>query len=193
MELRDLAQFEIEGVRDSATDIRLVGRLSHLRGVQEGGSWLYAGDDSVIGDLEELDPATGAAVFWAPYWTPESPAQPGAVLPWLDAYWQAYHVSMIVDPTNAWRREAFVASDAQYFELDGHRGWQKFGEAFLEGAAPREVVRGGWDHEHCELCRAHIGASGAPTGYVDLEDRWLCEACYHRYAASRDLSFLAAT
>jgi hypothetical protein len=193
MELRDLPQFAIERVRDAETNPRLVGRLSHLRGVQEGRSWLYAAGESVIGDLEDLDTVTGTAVFWAPYWTPGSPAQPGAALPWLDGYWQVYHVSMIVDPTNTWRRAEFVASDAQYFELDGHRGWQKVGQGLLDGAVPREVVRGGWDHEHCELCRAHIGAAGAPAGYVDVEERWLCEACYRRYAEPRDLSFLAAT
>jgi len=193
MELRDLPQFAIESVRDAESDPRLVGRLSHLAGVREGRSWLYAADESVIGDLEELDLATGAAVFSAPYWTPEGPARPGVSLPWVDGYWQAYHVTMILDPANAWRQAEFVAGDAQYFELGGHRGWQKLGQEFLEGAMPREVVRGGWDHEHCELCRANIGAGGAPAGYVDAEERWLCEACYRLYAKPRDLSFLAAT
>lgn len=190
MKLRDLAQFSVESVRDAATNPRLVGHLSHMRGVREGRSWLYAGDDSVIGDLEQLDPATGAAVFWAPYWTAESPAQPGTSLPWVDAYWQAYHVSMIIDQTNSWRRAEFVAEDAQAFVLDGHRGWQKLGQELLDGAVARGVVPGGWDHEHCELCRAHIGAGGAAFGYVDVEDRWLCEACYRRYAEPHDLSFL---
>jgi hypothetical protein len=193
MKLRDLPQFAIQHVRDADTDPRLVGRFSHLDGVREGRSWLYDPREPVIGDLEELDPGTNEAVFWAPYWTPESVAHPGVALPWISGYWQAYHVTMILDAANAWRRADFIASDAQYFNLDGHRGWQKVGEELMDGAVPTEVVRGGWDHEHCELCRAIIGSGGAPAGYVDPEDRWLCEGCYRRYAEPRDLSFLSAT
>jgi len=193
VKLSDLPQFAIEGVEDADTNPRLVGRLSQLKGVREGSSWLYAGDESVIGELEQLDVASGSAVFSAPFWTADSPARPGTSLPWLDAYWQAYHVTMILDPANVWRREEFVASDAQYFEVDGHIGWQKIGQEFPEGAVPRQVARGGWDHEHCEICAAHIGTRGARAGYVDTMERWLCEACYNRYAQPRDLSFLAAT
>jgi hypothetical protein len=52
------------------------------------------------------------------------------------------------------------------------------------------VVRGGWDHEHCELCRGKIGVGGAPVGYRDNDDQWLCESCYDHYAKQHDLSFL---
>jgi hypothetical protein len=52
------------------------------------------------------------------------------------------------------------------------------------------VRDGGWDHEHCELCEAHIGGSGDPHGFVDPEEHWLCRTCHERYAVPRDLSFL---
>jgi hypothetical protein len=51
------------------------------------------------------------------------------------------------------------------------------------------VRAGAWDHEHCELCGATVGAGGTPEGYVDAADHWLCPACFERYAARQDVSF----
>jgi len=177
-------------VRDAETAPRLVGELTTLANVREGRSWLYDGDESLIGDLEQLQRGERRAVFAAPYWTPESRAQPGISMPWIDGYWQAYHVSMILDTPGTWQRTSFVASDAQYFELAGHRGWQPVGQDLPNGAVGRDVVRGAWDHEHCELCQSKIGVGGAPVGYRDSANRWLCESCYDRYGKHHDLSFL---
>ena len=58
------------------------------------------------------------------------------------------------------------------------------------GAEDLGVKEGGWDHEHCELCRARIGDAQNPDGYVDPEEHWLCLACHERYATTRDLSFV---
>jgi hypothetical protein len=60
-----------------------------------------------------------------------------------------------------------------------------------EGAVDLGVRDGAWDHEHCELCNAHIGAAGSPVGYVDPDNRWLCTTCYETYAALHDVSFAA--
>jgi hypothetical protein len=99
---------------------------------------------------------------------------------------------MILDPSNAWRHTTFVPSAAQYFLVRGHRGWQPVGQELPGGATPLEIVEGAWDHEHCELCRAKIGVHGEPVGYLDNAQRWLCQACFHRYAEPRYLSFLAS-
>ena len=51
-----------------------------------------------------------------------------------------------------------------------------------DGTERTELVPGGWDHEHCDICRARItdGMSywpnaDAAAGHVDL-----CEVCYPR-------------
>jgi len=57
-------------------------------------------------------------------------------------------------------------------------------------AVPTHVEPGGWNHEECELCYAHVGWRGLPYGYTDRHRRWLCRDCYERYAAQRDLGFI---
>ncbi len=190
MLLSDLPHFVIDTVRDADTTPRLVGHFTALASVREGRSWLYDPEEPLIGDLEELVPTERRAVFATPDWTSRSRAQPGAALPWIDGYWQAYHVAMILQAPSTWQRTEFVPSDAQYFELAGQRGWQPVGADLPNGAVAREVVQGGWDHEHCELCQSKIGIGGAAVGYRDHLERWLCESCYNRYAKPRDLSFL---
>src|SRR4029079_17343025 len=156
----------------------LAGTFTHLGGVREGRSWLYAGNESLIGDLVDVDPATGQATFMAPFWSRDSPVQAGRLVPWLDGYWQPYHVTMIVAPEAVWRRTELSAEDAQHFEVGNMHGWRKVGEELPEGATAPRVEPGGWDHEHCEICSKHIGKGGDPAGYVDREDHWLCGECY---------------
>lgn len=58
--------------------------------------------------------------------------------------------------------------------------------------APRgeEVVAGGWDHEHCEICQKKIGCGGDSFGYLNPPDAWVCEKCYTSFVASRSLAFI---
>ena len=114
---------------------------------------------------------------------------PGATFLWLDCYWQPYHLSMVLGPAERWQRRTFVAEPAHFFSLGGVRGWQPAGGRLPDGAVDLGVRAGAWDHEHCELCRAHIGAGGAPEGYVDPDEYWLCAECHERYAARHDIAF----
>jgi hypothetical protein len=159
--------------------------------VRTGRSWLYAGDaGSLIGDLVDLDTVTGKATFVAPFWTRESPIQVGSLVPWIEGYWHAYHVTMILDPDAGWRRTEFAAIAAQHFRVGNTYGWAKVGQELPQGAIPTFVQERGWDHEHCELCRGKIGSGGQPRGYVDPHDRWVCESCYQKYIVTRNLEFL---
>lgn len=49
-----------------------------------------------------------------------------------------------------------------------------------------EVVKGGWDHAHCELCWTKISAEAENQrdGYTDGK-AWLCTACFEAYIAPR--------
>lgn len=195
MELADLPQFTVLEIRaahpDGDTDI--VGRLSHLRGVQSDGGWLYRpGGPSIIGRLATVPRDAGVPlVFTTPDAGLASELAPGMTYPWLDDYWQAYHLDMVLAGPAHFAHRVFVTEPAHYFRLAGVTGWQPLGGPLPEGAEDLGVRPGGWDHEHCELCRTTIGAAGVADGYVDRDDRWLCPDCFARYAARRNVSFVA--
>jgi hypothetical protein len=70
-----------------------------------------------------------------------------------------------------WWREQFVARDSVRYTPRGY-----------------EVVKkGGWDHEHCQLCMDVISARDPARrwGYRNDDDDWLCEACYRLYLKPR--------
>ena len=192
MDLSDLPQFTIDEVHATADDAegRVVGRFTHLQGVHNDAGWLYrVGRPSVVGNLGQVPAQAGEPVtFVSP--DPEFVAElhSGESYPWVDIYWQAYHVSMIL--AGQWEPRTFASSPARYFRLNGIPGWQRDGEPLLDDAEDLGVREGGWDHEHCELCNTHIGGPGDPHGFVDPEEHWLCAACYERYAVPRDLEFV---
>jgi hypothetical protein len=191
--LEDLPAFEVVHIAEG-TETELIGVFTHLRSVRPGRSWLYAGDaGSLIGDLGYIDVTNRRARFVAPFWSPASPIQVGSLVPWLDAYWQAYHVTMVLDAEANWRRTKFVPGAAQHFRQDSVFGWTKAGQKLPEGAAPTHIDDEGWDHEHCELCQSKIGRGGSTHGYINRHGRWLCERCYEDYGASHSLDFIFAT
>lgn len=194
MDLSQLPQFTIDEVREvSPGDSVIIGQFSHLRGVRNDGGWLYRRPPelSLVGGLNRVPSAAGEAVEFR---TPDEDRVPelrvGTAYPWIDEYWQAYQVDMILD--GQWEARRFAVASARYFRLNGVTGWQADdGGPLPAGAEDLGVRAGGWDHEHCDLCNAHIDAESGPEGYVNPGNRWLCVLCFHRYAEPRDLAFLA--
>lgn len=191
MDLSGLPQFTIDARRQDEDGVVLTGHLSHLRGVRNDGGWLYRTNaPAIVGTLSGIPVAAGESVeFRSPDDDMASELSPGETYPWIDLYWQAYHVTMIL--AGRWQPRRFVAVGAHYFRQGGVVGWQLLGGLLPEGAEDLGVREGAWDHEHCELCNAHIGGAGDPDGYVDPEDHWLCRGCYERYAVPGDVSFAA--
>ena len=192
--LEDLPAFEIVHV-EAADHPRLHGVFTRLRSVKAGDSWLYHPVRALTGDLLDLDESTGRAVFEAPFWDHGHPIQIGSRPHWLDGCWQAYHVTMIVDPDAGWRRVRFEPSDAQHFVQNGMAMSTKAG-SLPESAVATRIVPGAWDHEHCTLCMERVGRWGDEYGYVargaayvDSHD-WLCDRCGEKYAVPRSLAFV---
>lgn len=192
MDLSALPHFIVEKVLPASGngDQVVVGRFSHLRGVRNDGGWLYRRPGpSIVGGLSHVPPDAGEAVEFRTADLELAPElRPGVSYPWVDQYWQAYHVDMVL--AGRWEPRTFAAMAARYFRLDGATGWQPADARLPKGAEDLGVRAGAWDHEHCELCRARIGAGGSPHGFVDPEEHWLCASCHPRYAIPRDLSFL---
>jgi hypothetical protein len=166
--------------------------------------------DWLIGDLVSLDIEAGTAIFLM-Y---EEPALDlsGRKLPYVDGYWQAYHVWMVTDPSWLWSRERLERRQvfAEVFEaketqtLDGRevKTWIRVKESAEDGCKERlypaltgdpqrelnEMLATGWDHEHCELCPASIAVGD--FGFSDRRGHWVCESCHTKFIATHDLSFL---
>jgi hypothetical protein len=195
--LDDFPQFLVASVQegsaapDGYVSLELSGTFDKLDGVREGRCWLLLpGKRSFIGDLSSLDPNAKTAV----YQTSEKAVPPlvGCRLPCLDGYWQAYHVWMVTDADQSWQKLIFQPSNAVSFSCEGGDGRKLTG---LRKAKPEDsqnpelqIVQNGWDHEHCELCNAHIDPGD--RCYHDAEGAWVCQRCYRQYVQRHDLSFV---
>lgn len=215
--INDLPQFRVLNVahgepnEDGYADFKLDGVFNQIDGVQEGRCWLRLLDrNCLFGDLISSDPGLRAATFI----TSQSvePKAKDQAFPYLDGYWQAYHVWMVTEPLWKWKEVTFQPSDAiaERVPADGStEGWIKIrknvrpggkervypivsqGDSALPKTNPEGIVPGGWDHEHCELCNGHIDAGH--VAYVDPGDHWVCKVCYTKYVLTHDLSFLQST
>jgi hypothetical protein len=53
-----------------------------------------------------------------------------------------------------------------------------------------ELVKAGWDHEHCAICWQTLGLGGQPEAYVSDHGTWVCEQCYVNFVERRSLDFI---
>jgi hypothetical protein len=107
--------------------------------------------------------------------------------PRTERWWTPQQIELVEDRRRTWRRAKFEASDMLLISRDGGQG--SIGRQLVPGEMPPadgEIVKGGWDHEHCELCWTKISAAGEGQrdGYVDGKT-WLCADCFETYIAPR--------
>lgn len=148
--------------------------------------------DSVYLLRKEFDPDLKTATFLV--WPPAKVPRIGSSYPYVDYYWDAKQVSFALEPASAWRRICFNAEDAVRYRDPAVPGWWASHVATRppsKGAADVHVVKNGWDHEHCNLCRSRIGKGGGRYGYFSNADNdWLCVRCYTKFISAHDLRFL---
>jgi hypothetical protein len=174
--------------------------------------WLLFGERGYLtASVKWLNEKTKAAILTCD--EKEEPKIAGQRLAYLSPYWQAFNVWMVLDPNWGWTHMPFQGGDAVATDyeskdisiVDGReiRVWTRFepveggggqsrhypaADQTLPPASEARLVPSGWGHEHCELCKAHIGAG--QFGYRDPGERWICEKCYERYVKPRDLAFV---
>jgi hypothetical protein len=173
------------------SQIRVVGRFENCTLDADGITWFYlwlSATEAILPSLVELDKESGSAVISISPEDMRDTIRPGSALHWLDPYWREYHVTMILE--GQWKRIDFIAEDAIHFEKGGKRGWAPLGATIPDGFVQTHIEKGGWDHEHCEICNSHIGSEGSAVGYKDENNRWLCPECHDKWAAPRSLGFL---
>lgn len=193
MELRDLTQFVIESIHVSGPRVRISGRVSDVgvfRGVGDDpqrarGSLYYSATCTPLGDLVR----GGSEGFAAEFQSVDGPIrelEPGVSCAWIDFSWNARDVTKILDHSHRWDQVTFEPTDA----VASFKGTWHVLRKRDAGEDAENIVKAGWDHEHCELCGRRIGVGGETAGFVDDDEYWLCERCYVKYAKPHDLAFL---
>jgi hypothetical protein len=188
--ISDLPRFSVGAVRyheDEHATIEVTGQFDRSEAVREGVCWLLLPDkENYYGELFSFKLETKIGKFRTHVKSP--PRFDGRTFYHLSAYWQAYHVWMVMDASLSWQKLIFQSFDAVSDRIEGSDGQRL---TRLRKATPEDlrnpeldIVQRGWDHEHCELCNAHIDP-GDCCYYGDAS-YWVCQRCYHKYVqASR--------
>ena len=81
-----------------------------------------------------------------------------------------------------WPRDCYKTREPPTDVLAFVDEWQKQGEQFLEDPERFEVIEGGWDHEHCDVCWLRIdpGDWYWPNEEPSIHQIELCDTCYRR-------------
>lgn len=96
--------------------------------------------------------------------------------PLLDGYWGNL-VELVLNTSIIWKRVKFEPSDSIIHHPDGRV----------------EIVKDGWEHEHCEICSQTISQykmNKNSYSYVSKKDNWLCESCYEKYVQEKSINFI---
>jgi hypothetical protein len=189
MKLAELPSILVERVEEDVDGTTVHGRFDRLERVREQGCFRLKRGEYAWADLTIVDRTACSVLATVTYlYDYEIRMRGGERYTWLDRYWQLPFVEAVADGRTEWRKFTFQATDAQYFRQGDAIGWQQVGGRLPDGAVELGVKSGGWDHEHCDLCGAHIDAESS-IGYADPEGHFLCSKCYDRYGANHDVSF----
>lgn len=206
----DLPQFTVgsieQGERDCNGDITLTlhGGLNRTSGISiDRWCYLLLPNQTCLTGWFTFSEGSSAIASFATS-AKEKPEIIGITLSQLDSYWQPYHIWMVEQGPQGWSEQVFSPSDAiedTFIASDG-RSWRRLAKAdsmsadhstgSLQGVkdpSRTRIVPGGWDHEHCSLCNAHIDPGD--RFFYSLEYcQFLCVTCYERYVPTRDIGFV---
>lgn len=216
--LEDFPKFKINSVRRGKTSatgyttFELEGEFDRIiQNISPYWFWLLLGEKNCIcPSIKSLNKETWKATLTCE--EEEDPNVSGMTLYYLSSSWDACNVWMILDPNWGWNKKRFKRIDAvaEDYEtdvsiVDGRevRVWTKLesadkssrmthykpadNQASPPNPAPR-LIPGGWKHENCDLCRAHV--NDGEFGFCDPDNRWICESCHEKYVLPRDLAFV---
>ncbi len=123
---------------------------------------------------------------------PTAPEDIGAMLPGityrrLDGYW-GERAALVLDRQRRWSQRVFESVDAWAFHRPGGTlVGNVMGPDLPEGA---KIIRGGWDHEHCEICWEKISPHTDPVAMFSEPDHWICRGCHEDYVVPQSLDFI---
>src|ERR1700722_1812189 len=145
--------------------------------------------DELFAIVIELNPDARTAALRVNSKTLHPALISGATLPICDSNWMG-KLHLVLDSAICWTRVEYIARDSfSQPSESGARMWRLAIPTDKE-RTDGEIVPGGWDHEHCEICWQKIGSGGDREGYVTGAEEWVCVACYFNFIEPRDLRFV---
>lgn len=107
----------------------------------------------------------------------KTPDQPRITEKELSTFRRCRFVHRVFRPRDSYRS---LEPPADFMEFLNE--WQARGDDFFEDPTRFEVIEGGWDHEHCDVCWARIedGDTYWPNEDEEAGQVDLCEKCYPR-------------
>jgi hypothetical protein len=140
------------------------------------------GEQKAILKLHAMVARSGDQVTFETYDPDASTLPAGSVYDYI-ALWSPDQLRLAQDRSRVWTIKQFQAQDAVAFKIEGGTAFGRR-QTNVPVAPGEKIVRGGWDHEHCELCWQNISPDGDQRmGYTDGSN-WICEACHAEYVAS---------
>jgi hypothetical protein len=109
----------------------------------------------------------------------------GEAYSFIDSYW-GDRAELVLDSSTTWRKSVFAPVDALSVS---HPDSTLITKASPDGPSG-QILAGGWDHEHCEICYQKIGIGSQAAGWLNSQSQWVCEACYSAYLATRSIEFV---
>jgi hypothetical protein len=185
MQPADLPHFTVAALHSDSCE----GRFDPSPWVGEG--WItglyLAGGRFLWGRFRDIDLPARTCLFCPDSTAELSVLRSGESYPFMDGYW-GERAELVLSENRHWQRALFEPADMVRYPAAGG-GWMA---TRLSPEAPSggQVVPGGWDHEHCDICQQKIGHAGEPEGFFSPPDSWVCAECYPRFVAPRSLAFV---
>lgn len=138
----------------------------------------------IWGRLSNVDTRSSKCVFTPDASVDLTKLHVGRSYPQLDGYW-GDRAELALDRSLIWREREYQAPDAVWFERS--RTMRPFSDEIPDGGV---LVKGGWNHEHCQICWETISQQTNPIGLFAEPNHWICKECYARFIIPRSLDFI---
>jgi hypothetical protein len=166
-------------------------QLNSTENLPTGEAYLYRNGIGTRGELGLVDATTLEAVLRCDAeYEASVPLAIGEVAAVVDAWWEPYALNLIENAKSEWIATEFRPSDAWVtIHPNGGRALMKPRPGDKKNSN-QTIVQGGWDHEHCAVCHAHISMYENQHAYRNAEDDWICGDCYEKYGELKSIALV---
>ena len=190
MRVEDLPHLTVVSLKKEEDRILVECKLDSLKWVGDNHrTYLFFAGNLVEGRFRKLNEPL-KKVFFEPAETDSIPLiKKGQSWQYIDYYW-GNMVAIVLDESLKWESKEFAASDAVVTEKRGD-SVAAFRELLPEDDNEAlEVIKGGWEHEHCDICGFTISESENPVYMATAQEDMLCLECYDNFVVKKSLDFI---